>query len=316
MAATLAEKKKVRPVLDRIRNACLRRGANGIRGLGRAFRIMDDNRSGTLTSDELKTGFEDWGVLVEKDDLQNLIAAFDTNGDGSVSLTEFLVGVRGDMSDVRRSVVEKAFRKFDADGSGFVDRDDMQQGYGGAVDSCDKFLATFEDQGSADGVITHEEFVAYYTGLSAGIDCDDHFVAMMDSAWKLDSPTYVSQKRQHGDAVHSPVTYNASFHRKREANGTIVKSGNAEDPDRLRLLTGTEGVHEVALPPEPPRRVVGYTGHIKGAQESFGECFSKTEQRSLTGGKKNILPTPVFKDEAAAFSRKGNAANAHNFKLE
>ena len=38
----------------------------------------------------------------------------------------------------------------------------------------------------ADGIVTFEEFVDYYRDVSASIDTDEYFAAMMKSAWKLD----------------------------------------------------------------------------------------------------------------------------------
>ena len=42
-----------------------RGGMNGIRTLGRLFRIMDDNGSGTLTYDEVGEGLRDMGLRGE-----------------------------------------------------------------------------------------------------------------------------------------------------------------------------------------------------------------------------------------------------------
>lgn len=45
------------------------------------------------------------------------------------------------------------------------------------------FLDTF-DGGVKDGVVHLDEFIRYYADVSASIDTDEYFVAMMDSAWK------------------------------------------------------------------------------------------------------------------------------------
>ena len=37
-----------------------------------------------------------------------------------------------------------------------------------------------------DGIVTMEEFVEYYTNVSASIDDEDYFTLMMNQAWNLD----------------------------------------------------------------------------------------------------------------------------------
>jgi hypothetical protein len=37
-----------------------------------------------------------------------------------------------------------------------------------------------------DGKITMEEWLEYYNNVSMGIDLDEYFSAMMNSAWNLD----------------------------------------------------------------------------------------------------------------------------------
>jgi len=57
-----------------------------------------------------------------------------------------------------------------------------------------EFLETFDihhanhtgDHKLADPVITFDEFLEYYTNISASIDDDKYFELMMTNAWKLD----------------------------------------------------------------------------------------------------------------------------------
>ncbi|GIY85043.1 crustacean calcium-binding protein 23 [Caerostris extrusa] len=48
-----------------------------------------------------------------------------------------------------------------------------------------RFLKNFEENGVVDGVVTKEEFIDYYTGVSASIDEDGYFDLMMRTSWKL-----------------------------------------------------------------------------------------------------------------------------------
>ena len=49
-------------LVERFRKAVRARGASGIIGLGRAFRIADDNNSGTLELEEFKKAIHDSGL--------------------------------------------------------------------------------------------------------------------------------------------------------------------------------------------------------------------------------------------------------------
>jgi hypothetical protein len=45
-------------------------------------------------------------------------------------------------------------------------------------------LTNFEGvKGNKDGIITHDEFVDYYTDLSMSVPSDEYFVRMMESVW-------------------------------------------------------------------------------------------------------------------------------------
>jgi len=47
-----------------------------------------------------------------------------------------------------------------------------------------EFMRLWDTQ-VADGIVTIEEFLDYFADVSASIDSDEYFGAMMQSAWKL-----------------------------------------------------------------------------------------------------------------------------------
>jgi len=47
-----------------------------------------------------------------------------------------------------------------------------------------EFMRLWDTQ-VADGIITFDEFIDYYRDVSASIDSDEYFEAMMKNAWKL-----------------------------------------------------------------------------------------------------------------------------------
>lgn len=47
-----------------------------------------------------------------------------------------------------------------------------------------KYMSLWDTQ-KADGIVTFDEFLDYYRDISASIDEDEYFAAMITSAWKL-----------------------------------------------------------------------------------------------------------------------------------
>jgi Ca2+-binding EF-hand superfamily protein len=74
------------------------RGARGILGLRKVFKIMDDDNSGYLDANEWSKALKDYRVNVTMDESRKLFQIFDMNGDGNISYDEFLRQVIGEMN--------------------------------------------------------------------------------------------------------------------------------------------------------------------------------------------------------------------------
>jgi len=81
--------------LDHFRKKLAARGSRGIAGIGRQFKIADDDRSMSLDMDEFKKAIHDFRIGLKPADSERLFALFDRDGSGSIDYDEFLRGVRG-----------------------------------------------------------------------------------------------------------------------------------------------------------------------------------------------------------------------------
>jgi hypothetical protein len=78
-------------LMTRIRTRIVERGAVGIKGIGRLFRIADDNNDRVIDLvNELPKLMGDIGVILNKTELNELIRLLDRDGSGSISYDEFL----------------------------------------------------------------------------------------------------------------------------------------------------------------------------------------------------------------------------------
>jgi Ca2+-binding EF-hand superfamily protein len=119
-------------MMDLFRDKLKARGARGMIGLQRIFKIMDDDGSLSLSMPEFIKAIKDFRMGISENSVPALFDAFDTNHDGTINYDEFLRSVRGPLNDFRRQMVERAFRKIDKDGSGVLDITDIKDTYNAA----------------------------------------------------------------------------------------------------------------------------------------------------------------------------------------
>jgi Ca2+-binding EF-hand superfamily protein len=179
-----------------IKNRLLERSSFGIRGLGRIFRAMDDNGNAQVDVDDFRWGLIDFGITITKEEAQQILKYIDRDGNGTIDFDEFMRFIRGDLNDFRKNLINQAYGKLDVNKDGLVKLDDIAEIYDaskhpdviqGKKTENEVFLEFMEkwDTQEKDGIITISEFYDYFKDVSASIDTDEYFEAMMKSAWKL-----------------------------------------------------------------------------------------------------------------------------------
>lgn len=231
-------------LVQRLRDKLKTRGARGIIGLSKQFRIMDDNHSMSLDKFEFNKAMQDYMLGFSEGEIQSLFSHFDFDRSGLVEYDEFLRVIRGPMSAARKRYVARAYAKLDKDGSGVVDINDIRDVYDASrspdVTSGKKteqqvlleFLETFEaahsmrNQNTPDGVVSKEEFEEYYNNVSASIDNDEYFALMMNNAWNLDGSMDVNKKKGwKGEEDSGPASRGAPARASRQGTRGGARGG-------------------------------------------------------------------------------------------
>ncbi len=184
-------------IIASIKASLAERGARGIVGLSRKFRIIDDNGDGGISKTEFKKTLAEMNIKVSDDEVGHLFRFFDKDHSGDIDFEEFLRGVRGPLNSRREAVVRLAFNKLDTNGDGTLAPDEIMKIYDASKhpdvkagkrtenEILREFLETFEVGGQIDGKVTWGEFLNYYANLGVSIDRDDYFELMMRNCWRI-----------------------------------------------------------------------------------------------------------------------------------
>mmetsp|Transcript_168031 Transcript_168031/g.297702 ORF Transcript_168031/g.297702 Transcript_168031/m.297702 type:complete len:499 (+) Transcript_168031:99-1595(+) len=134
-----------------------------IEELKQTFQILDKNRDGTLTAQEIKEGMRQHKVSLPED-LEESLRLIDTDGSGVIDYTEFIAATMSTKQYLKEEVVWSAFRTFDKDGDGKITRAELmsilkddaltQEQLEGQIDQMMK-----EVDLNNDGSISYHEFL-------------------------------------------------------------------------------------------------------------------------------------------------------------
>jgi len=157
---------------------------------------MDTNDDRRIGVEELQIALEHYGLPLSRDESEKLIHTIDKDKSGKVSITEFLLAIRGTINQRRQQMIDMAYGVLDKTGNGVITIDDIVGTYNVKHDpdvlagtippdqALETFLSQF-DTIDKDGVVSKQEFTDYYRNVSASIDNDDYFELMIRNAWHI-----------------------------------------------------------------------------------------------------------------------------------
>jgi len=234
-------------------------GVSSLQSMGRQFRIMDKHGKGSVNIEDMTKSFDDFcrgfGLNFSRMEYQELFAFFDKDKDGAISYNEFVLGIRGPMSDFRKELVLKAFRVLDKEGKGEVTLKDLGAIYdvsqhplvlSGKItkeQALKLFLQNWDI--NRDGKITAQEFLDQYEWVSSSIDRDDYFELMIRNAWHISGGTGVAQNTAN---LRVLVTFTDASQKVVEVENDfgLDKTDNAKLREALEKQ-GVKNIQKVAL---------------------------------------------------------------------
>ena len=145
----------------------------------RQFLDLDEDGSGEITIEELKSILKDPTLKMKEDAISALLAEFDLDGSGGIDISEFLIQMSKKKNKqlrklihkaiVLRSPIRKAFNEFDTNGDGFITKKEFknvmrkQKGRYYCISDAqlDAMIQDYDRNG--DGKIDYDEFVYVMT---------------------------------------------------------------------------------------------------------------------------------------------------------
>ena len=120
------ENRTVQLLIGALRDQCLLKGHNGIRGLGLVFRRMDIDFSKGIVYPEFKIAIDRYGLKMSEGYSKTFFNALDKDKSGAIDFAELMNALRSPMNERRTNVVKEAFDNFDVNTDGKLSLDDLR----------------------------------------------------------------------------------------------------------------------------------------------------------------------------------------------
>jgi calcium-dependent protein kinase len=125
-----------------------------------AFIEMDTDHSGAISLVEFKRVLHDH-FHVDESEAESAFHALDMNHTEEIHYSEFLAAMVATRIRVHEPLLQQAFRRFDVDKSGFIDKNDLKHLVGESFEGVDLASLIKVADTNNDGKVSYDEWIAY-----------------------------------------------------------------------------------------------------------------------------------------------------------
>ena len=157
-----------------------------------------DKMSKTISYENFLSSIKEANIDINEMDIKDFFILLDLSEQNKVSTDEILRLIRGYLSERRKMIIVEKFAKIDSEKKGFCEinliksfynpnqHPDVLMGKKRESEIYEEFIYTFDTYTTYKeklNTITFDDFIEYYSGISASIYNEDYFVDMMNGVW-------------------------------------------------------------------------------------------------------------------------------------
>jgi len=239
-----------------------------------AFMELDADKKGTIQLHELRTVLEERFNITDEE-TRKIFAALDASNHEEVRYSEFLAAMMSSRIEIHEDLVRAAFKRFDADNSGFITVDNLREILGetlGSEDQAARILAEVP-QFVHDSQLSYDEFIEYLVSGEAQENVKEAASLVIDKQISIMSEQRNQTNQaplQHKNADQIRYSRAKSFcHLTRERSDESDTYGAPVVPHRTAPEAARTG-------PPSDRTGVGREEPIKEATETYEDLPAPT----------------------------------------